>query len=339
MGLGAEPEDVRQLLDQLFGKRRAQLLTVAASRQGQRTSTPEAEKLNRNDERLRAILRAPEEVQDLVVAELLTLKEGQKFGVRGPSPELKTKMRAFCHKAPRWLSRLESDATQRKALRKTVRAAVEGTFLDVPAKETVYSAMTGSNADLFPQVLALHVPERARVIDVTYGKGVFWQHVPPGTYRLTRCDIQSGTDLRSLPFDDDSFDALVLDPPYVSKSESVSPLYLDHEERYQNVARGSSGHQAILDLYVEGANEARRVLTEKGVLILKVQAEVSNGLQLPTHYELYALLKERGWHLDDEFVLVQNGKLPNSSRTKRQFHARKNHSLFLVFRKSEKRRR
>jgi hypothetical protein len=36
--------------------------------------------------------------------------------------------------------------------------------------DVVLSAHVGANADIFPQILALHVPEGARVADVTYGQ-------------------------------------------------------------------------------------------------------------------------------------------------------------------------
>jgi len=38
---------------------------------------------------------------------------------------------------------------------------------------TVYSATVRTNADLFPEVLCLHVPRGVTGADVTWGKGVF----------------------------------------------------------------------------------------------------------------------------------------------------------------------
>src|SRR5262245_65566355 len=81
--------------------------------------------------------------------------------------------------------------------------------------DVVLSAHVGSNADIFPQILALHLPEGARVADVTYGNGVFWRNVDLGKYELLATDISSGVDCRALPYDDNSLDVVVLDPPYM----------------------------------------------------------------------------------------------------------------------------
>ena len=80
----------------------------------------------------------------------------------------------------------------------------------------VLSAHVAGNAELFPQIMALHVPPGAVVADVTFGGGVFWKRVPPGRYRLLPTDLATGTDCRALPYADGSVDALVLDPPYMN---------------------------------------------------------------------------------------------------------------------------
>src|SRR5262245_66095124 len=82
--------------------------------------------------------------------------------------------------------------------------------------DVVLSAHVGSNADIFPQILALHVPEGARVADVTYGNGAFWRNVDLSKYELLATDISSGVDCRALPYDDNSPDAVVLGPPYTA---------------------------------------------------------------------------------------------------------------------------
>jgi hypothetical protein len=43
----------------------------------------------------------------------------------------------------------------------------------VATSDVTVSAHVAGNADVFPQVLALHVPCGSKVADVTYGKGVF----------------------------------------------------------------------------------------------------------------------------------------------------------------------
>src|SRR5271169_3135539 len=83
----------------------------------------------------------------------------------------------------------------------------------VASTDLILSARVGSNAAVFADLLRLHVPEGSLVADVTYGKGVFWRDVPDGAYQLAASDLRTGVDCRSLPYADQTLDALVLDPP------------------------------------------------------------------------------------------------------------------------------
>ena len=215
----------------------------------------------------------------------------------------------------------------------------------VSTAEAVLSAHVAGNAELFPQIMALHVPPGAVVADVTFGGGVFWRRVPPGLYRLLATDLSTGTDCRALPYADGSVDALVLDPPYMegllrAKAEtrgglgSHAALRSAYSSGREVAGAGASGrwHQAVLDLYLEAAAEARRVLRDHGVLIVKCQDEVSANRQELTHVQIVCALAELGFYARDLFVLVRPNR-PNVARLVRQVHARKNHSYFLVFQK------
>jgi hypothetical protein len=211
--------------------------------------------------------------------------------------------------------------------------------------------MVGGNAELFPRILALHVPEGALVADVTYGQGVFWRQVPPGRWRLLASDIATGTDCRALPYPDGHLDALVLDPPYLEgllreKAETRGGQG-SHGALRSFYASGGAGvpappaedpgpagrwHQAVLDLYLAAAAEARRVLRDHGILIVKCQDEVSANRQELTHVQIVTGLAALGFYARDLFVLVRPNR-PGVARLLRQVHARKNHSYFLVFQK------
>ena len=215
----------------------------------------------------------------------------------------------------------------------------------VATAAVVLSAHASGNAELFPQIMALHVPPGAVVADVTFGGGVFWRRVPPGRYRLLPTDLATGTDCRALPYADGAIDALVLDPPYMEgllrpKAEtrgglgSHAALRSAYSSGREVAGPASSGrwHQAVLDLYVEASTEARRVLRDHGVLVVKCQDEVSANRQELTHVQLVCALAGLGFYARDLFVLVRPNR-PNVARLVRQVHARKNHSYFLVFQK------
>jgi hypothetical protein len=210
------------------------------------------------------------------------------------------------------------------------------------------SAHVGGNAELFPQILALHVPDGALIADVTYGRGVFWRRVPPARYRLLASDLATGTDCRALPHAAGSIDAVVLDPPYLegllrAKRETRGGQG-SHDALRRHYAGGGvlpdaeppdgagRWHQAVLDLYMAASREARRVLRDHGILILKCQDEVSANRQELTHVQLVVALAGMGFYARDLFVLTRPNR-PSVARLLRQVHARKNHSYFLVFQK------
>jgi hypothetical protein len=214
----------------------------------------------------------------------------------------------------------------------------------VATSELVVSAHVGTNEELFPLILELHVPKGSVVADVTYGSGIFWKHVPRGSYKLVATDIKDGVDCRQLPHADGTIDCVVLDPPYMeglhrrdkthmAGSGSYAAFrntYSDGEER----AGGPKYHQAVLDLYFKGGREAYRVLRNCGVLIVKCQDEVSANTQRLTHVEIINEYQSLGFYAKDLFVLVRPNR-PAVSRILKQEHARKNHSYFLVFIKNE----
>ncbi len=210
----------------------------------------------------------------------------------------------------------------------------------IATSQVLQSAHIGTNADLFPKILELHVPEGATVADVTYGLGVFWRNVPKGKYVLKASDLKTGTDFRKLPYANDSIDCVVLDPPYMEgllrrSKEHLSGVgtYRSFRNAYSN-GNGSDSepkwHAAVLDLYFKAGREAHRILRANGIFIVKCQDEVSAGKQNLTHVEIINDYAKLGFFAKDLFVLVR----PNNasvSRILKQVHARKNHSYFLVF--------
>lgn len=204
-----------------------------------------------------------------------------------------------------------------------------------PTNDLVFSAYNGLNAEIFPTILALYVPGKSIVADITYGQGAFWKNCDTGKYTLKASDLKDGIDCRNLPYDAESVDCVVFDPPYMHTPGGTAHVgHQNFENYYQNnnISSEKKYHEAVLDLYFAGAREAHRVLRNKGIFIVKCQDEVCANKQRLTHVEIINELCKNMFIVEDLFVLIRNGR-PGVSRMLKQIHARKNHSYFLVFRK------
>ncbi len=212
-----------------------------------------------------------------------------------------------------------------------------------PSNELVLSTFLDGNHSAFAQILQLYVSKGSIVADVTYGKGVFWRMVDRGSYDLRATDILTGVDCRKLPYRDGKIDCVVFDPPYMhTPGGTAHAAHNPFEAHYRNNGSGNQTkkkyHDAVLDLYYGGGQEAYRVLRPRGVLIVKCQDEVCANRQRFTHVEIMEMYAKMGYVAEDLFVIVRNNR-PGVSRVVRQVHARKNHSYFLVFWKRGKSRR
>jgi tRNA G10 N-methylase Trm11 len=202
--------------------------------------------------------------------------------------------------------------------------------------DLIFSAHNANNAEVFRLILGLYVPHGSKIADVTYGQGTFWKNVDKSIYNIYPSDIKTGIDCKNLPYENETCDCIVLDPPYMHTPGGTA--HVNHQN-FENYYRNNSitnnekkYHDAVLDSYFKAAREACRVLKKKGVFILKCQDEVCANKQRLTHVELINELSKYGYLCEDLFVIIRNNK-PGVSRILKQRHARKNHSYFLVFRK------
>ena len=196
-----------------------------------------------------------------------------------------------------------------------------------------------TNAEQFVDVLELYVEKGAKVLDTTWGRGVFWKLIPEGDYDVTKNDIDPDRgdthhDFAALPTRwRESFDCVVLDPPFLLTG-GWQTLKKSIDRGYQNKARaakGVAGAAKVMQMYAGAYVEAHRVLKDKGVFVVKTMDQVESGKQQWMSVRLLQLADLLGFDSLDWFIMV-NSNTP-TMRHEKQVHARRNHSHWLIFKK------
>lgn len=223
----------------------------------------------------------------------------------------------------------------------------------------VCSAYVDNNDEVFKDILRLFVTEGSTIADVTFGLGVFWNKVDTSKYHILPSDLylkpetmqryadlnpRDGVNSKQLPYGNTSLDVVVFDPPYMESFYRNQKDQMGGTGTHVSFRRAySSGkgdekaetgkyHDAVTEMYIKSGAEAYRVLKENGLYIVKCQDEVSANKQRLTHVEIITAFEQMGFYCEDIFIVVRTNR-PVISRLKKQVHARKNHSYFLVFRK------
>jgi hypothetical protein len=217
--------------------------------------------------------------------------------------------------------------------RKSGRKSPEG----IATNDLIVSAYMATNDEVFPRILSLYVKPGSTVADVTYGHGVFWRRVPKDVYHLLATDLWTGVDSRTLPYEGESVDCVVFDPPYMHTPGGTAHVnHQNYEGYYRNNLATSDKkyHEAVLDLYFSSGREAWRVLKAGGIYIVKCQDEVCANQQRLTHVELIIELTSHGFVTEDLFVVMRSAR-PGVSRILTQAHARKKSLILSRFSQTE----
>ncbi len=165
------------------------------------------------------------------------------------------------------------------------------------------------------------------VLDCTYGHGVFWTEWKPKGYLFHGCDANpekspdspEGVDFRKMPFDDESFDVVVFDPPYKLNGRPDP----DVDERYG--VDVLSRWQDRWELIYEGLAECTRVARRR--VLCKVQAQVCSGKVRWQDIEIINMAEVHGFGLRDRFQFLSYRGQPTGTSQKT---ARQNASQLLV---------
>ena len=215
------------------------------------------------------------------------------------------------------------------------RHTVQSLFPDIVADKYAgplpLSVQTGTNADLVHQFRDIYFPDGKRIVDLTYGDhGGWWKrHRPDGL-------VVSDHDFTDLPYADGGFDTVCYDPPYVETGGKATTDGAD-DFRTRFGIQESSAERDLLGLMKAGANEAARVTSSNGYLVVKCMDFAGSNRFNDWAFKLYKHMTDTGENaagpgmlLHDEIV-HNAGTGPGGHNIETPKRARRSHSKMLVF--------
>lgn len=179
-----------------------------------------------------------------------------------------------------------------------------------------------NSASAMKDILKLHFPTGS-IVDVNYGLGVFYSKV--GRDRVTGVDIRPTADViadaRDLPFENDSFDIAVCDPPY-KRGDG-----LKYESRYGKAPKTET---QVTGSYFEMIPECVRV-AKKG-MVIKTQDGTDGHRFIPRHVQIIEFVRDlTGLYPHDMGVNVRR-KLSNTMAQGRPHFFQNGVSYWLIYR-------
>lgn len=188
--------------------------------------------------------------------------------------------------------------------------------------------------DIIKNIITLHCPNGIE-LDPTYSKGVFYKNMPE-CEPLEKYDLYPQTkdtkqaNANKLPHSNNQVKSIIFDPPFLvgyTKNKTTGIM-----------GKRFTGFRYIKDLwrwYDECIIEFYRVLAPRGILIFKCQDTVSSGKNWFSHCHIVEFAEQSGFYTKDLFVLLAKNRIIGHNH-KKQKHARKYHSYFIVFEKKSR---
>jgi tRNA G10 N-methylase Trm11 len=200
---------------------------------------------------------------------------------------------------------------------------------------TVYAATRWqTNGDLIVDCRELgYLQEDWSILDPTYGKGVWWKNWRP-TGLIARSNLtEPEFDFRATEYENNTFDAIAYDPPYVCIGGRKTTGVEDRLYGKYGLMDAPKTPAALQLLINDGLTEMARIVKPKGFILVKCQDYVSsNKLWIGTHWTLDHALK-LDLEVVDRFEHITSPRPQPPGRG--QVHARRNLSTMLVFRKKK----
>lgn len=212
----------------------------------------------------------------------------------------------------------------------TVARPVQGSFvegMERPVGPILRSVFQGTNADLIAAVAPLYLT--GSVLDTTYGEGKWWVRFTPDDFTFHDLKVD-GVDFTALPHDDQSFDTVVYDPPYVPAGGAATNQQVAGSFRSAfGLTAGRTG--AEFDrLVMDGLAECCRV--SRRFVLVKCMEFVGSAAFRDMPTEIANAAGEHGFAVHDRIV-HNAGPGPGGHNIFTVKRARRVHSYLTVFKR------
>ena len=185
---------------------------------------------------------------------------------------------------------------------------------DLSNKKFIIKSVSDDQTEILMNILRLYVHKDTFDCDLTFSKGVFYQHIS-----MPKEDIK-----------DASLHSIVIDLPFIVKDYKSAQTSM--------IAQRFNYFSSVKELYETNTSMislAFRKLHKNGFLIMKTMDFVFGSSQHWVGNFVQNTANEIGFVLYDTFILVSRTKILTTKGEKQHF-ARKYHSYFFVFRKAKK---
>lgn len=193
----------------------------------------------------------------------------------------------------------------------------------------VIKSISCSQEQIIKDIMELHMDEDYFDLDPTYSKGVFYKNLKQPKFKsdlfpqVEGVVEASSTNLHYL--EDTSIKSIMFDPPFVIGGKTSTGVIMNRFSSFETVSD-------LFNMYKDSLKEFHRTLKDGGICVFKCQDTVSSGKQYLTHNKVINMAEEIGFYPKDLFILEAKSRLLDP-RIKNQYHARKFHSYFIVFKK------
>ncbi len=204
------------------------------------------------------------------------------------------------------------------------------------------SVLIGKDNEAIPILLQIHCSiENPLILDCTYNTGKMWKGLNYNPHRMDinpKLDLDTVGDFSNMPFENESFDVIVFDPPHLpthAASENSSKIW---EKCYGITSQGiGRDGDNVIDLFLPFLKEAKRVLKKDGIILAKIADLVHNHRQQWQQVDFVNAVRSLNMTPCDMLIKCDPsaGNL-TSSKWENVKHLRKAHCYWIVVRNSNK---